>query len=276
MLNKAFIACSTFLIGCSGLKSYNSTDTGLNENDRRTGDEDGVESSDDADDPESIQYPSDTQSSILLYTGHGGAVSRGPTGRGGFNVISDHWSGLGWTTDVLETFPETSALGEYRMVGLMAPGFSDTVAFTELDIIKLESLIQAGTRVVVFAEENACDNPHLNTLLAALDVSIRFTGEGMGLNSIVYDAEITENQQLTHEVNAIRFTDPCYLDASDATVLASRRHGDQNRVFMAVERPGQAGDVVVMGDFQILDDSGVLLQENNLTLSENLASVLPE
>lgn len=276
MFNKALFFCSTWLLGCGGLKSYNATDTGLSETDGRTGDEDGAESSDDTDNSDVIQYPNDTQRSILLYTGHGGATTRGPTGRGGFNVISDHWRGLDWTTDILDTFPETSALGAYRMVGLMSPGFSDTMAFTELDIIKLETVIEAGTRVVVFAEENACDNPHLNTLLAALDVSIRFTGEGMGLNSIVYDADITTGEQVTDTVSAIRFTDPCYLDANDGTVLASRRRGDQNHVFMAVERPGQAGDVVVLGDFQILDDSGVLLQENNLTLSENLASVLPE
>ena len=135
MFNKALIACSTWLLGCGGLKSYNSTDTGLSGSDRLAGDEDGSESSDDADDADTIQYPDETQRSILLYTGHGGATRRGPTGRGGFNVISDHWSGLGWTTDTLDTFPETSALDAYRMVGLMSPGFTDTIAFTESHVL---------------------------------------------------------------------------------------------------------------------------------------------
>jgi hypothetical protein len=276
VFSKVSIGCFVWLFGCGGLKSYNSTDTGDGETDRYADDADTPSAPDDTASSDSIRYPSGIQSSILLYTGHGGAVSADPTGRGGFNAISDHWNSIGWNTEVSDTFPDTPSLDAYRMVGLMAPGFSDTMAFTELEVIKLKTLLHGGARVVVFAEEDTCDNPHLNTLLAELEVSIRFNGDGMGLNSIVYDADITPNQQLTDGVTTVRFTDPCYLDPNDGTVLASRRRADDNRVFMAVERPKQAGDVVVLGDLQVLDDSGALLLENNLFLAENLASVVPE
>ncbi len=275
MFSNALVWCSVWLLGCGGLKSYNSMDTGNSGTDGISGDADGTAPQDDTAGVNSIRYPSDIQTSILLFTGNGGAVSADPTRRGGLNAISDHWNTIGWDTQVSETLPETSDLDAYRMVGLMAPGFSDTMAFSELQVVKLKTLLHGGARVVVFAEENSCDNPHLNTLLAELEVSIRFDGDGMGLNSIVYNAEITPNQQTTHGVQTVRFTDPCYLNANDGTVLASRRRADDNQVFMAVERPQQAGDVVVIGDLQILDDSGALLLENNLDLAENLASVVP-
>jgi hypothetical protein len=272
--------CLILALGC-GLDPMATDDSGANQYGNGRGDADSdtdVDADTDADADADITYPTAGMNNILLYRGHGGADGTDTYSWGVFSsIIPNHWSDShGWTTNWQPNMPSTDGLSSYRMVGLMAPGASGRQPFGEADVSSLKHTMVNGTRIVLFADRTACDNPHSNTLLEDLGVSMRLTGNGAGERMLVTDAEVVAGHPITQDVESVELTDPCYISKGDATPLITWLRDGDRRVLAAVERPGSGGDVVIMGDFQILDDTGHFYQADNHQLVDNLAMVEPQ
>jgi len=264
-----------------GLDPLSEKDSGSgdwSDNDRGDGDADADTDADaDADADADVTYPTDDMNNILLYSGHGGPDGLDPYNWGVFNsIIPNHWQDdHNWFAYWQPALPETGDFTYYRMIGLMGPGSTAQPAFGEPDIIKLRRTLDSGTRIVLFADRESCNNTATDGLLEGLGVTMRLRGDGAGTRLLVEDAEVKSGHQITKGVSSVYFVDPCYISKGDATALITWEREGDNRVLAAVERPGNGGDVVIIGDFQILDDSGNFYQADNHTLVDNLATIVP-
>ena len=267
--------------GC-GLEPWAQNDSGRDNwsnDDRGAADADtDVDADTDAD--SDITYPTDDMNSILLYSGHGGPGGDGAGGWGVFHsVITPHWRDThDWNVHWQASLPDTDGFEYYRMVGLMGPGSTDDQAFSEADRIKLRRTLDNGTRIVLFADFGSCDNPHTAALLESLGVSIRLTelGAGQRLQVPIDEITIKEGHQITQGVSSLKLEDPCYVSKGESgTALITWNRGSEQFTLAAVERPGEGGEVVVIGDFQLLDDSGNFYEEDNHVLVDNLATIVP-
>lgn len=266
-------------IGC-GLDPFATKDSGgdWQDQDRGGGDADADTDADtDADADADITYPTEDMTNILLYHGHGGPDGLDPYGWGVFNsIIPNHWRDAhGWYPYWQPNLPDSDGFAYYRMIALIGPGASADVSFSEADRIKLRRTLDNGTRIVLFMDRGTCDNPEVDALLQELGVTMRMRGDGAGVRLQVSDVIIREDQQITANVGSVLFTDPCYISKNDATPLITWERDGEKRVLAAVERPGSGGDVVIVGDFEILDDSGNFYESDNHTLVDNLATVKP-
>jgi hypothetical protein len=214
---------------------------------------------------------------ILLYSGHGGPDGLDPYNWGVFNtIIANHWQDAhDWFAYWQPNLPETDGFTYYRMIGLMGPGSTAQPPFGESDRIKLRRTLDSGTRIVLFADRDSCSNTATDGLLEELGVTMRLRGDGAGTRLVVEDAEVKSGHQITKGVSSVYLVDPCYISKGDATALITWERDGDTRVLAAVERPGNGGDVVIIGDFQILDDSGNFYQADNHTLVDNLATIVP-
>jgi hypothetical protein len=283
-VNPAFLFAAVLGCGLSALKPVDAALTGDTSTTDRGGPADADADADadgdadaDADGDSDITYPNEDMNSILLYFGHGGADGSDPYGWGSFEtVIPIHWADqFGWNTHWREDLPDSSGIAFYRMIGLMAPGSRGEIEFDANDVYVLQAALDQGTRVVLFTDRGACGSTATKSLMGELGVSMRPSTDGEGTRSIVEDAEIVAGHQVTRGVSSLSMRDPCFIDTWDATVLASRVRDDQTRVYIASERPGSAGDVVIVGDFEMFDDSDHLGLSENRRLIDNLATVGP-
>ena len=80
------------------------------------------------------------------------------------------------------------------------------------------------------------------------------------------------DHQITTGVDTLRFRDACYLDFGDGEYLA--RYNDE--ILLAVDRPGAGGEVVVIGDFEFMDDSGPREWAKNGLLADRLVEIDPD
>jgi len=265
------------LLGC-GLDAWKSTDSGDGRYNAPHKNRDADADTDvDADTDTDITYPTDDMNSILLYNGHGGPDGTDAYGWGVFlSIIDSHWDNrYGWNTHWRVEMPDAKQLEYYRMIGILAPGATADVPFEGGDAIKLRQALDNGTRIVLFGDRGACGSTHTDNLLEELGVSIRLTGDGAGDRMQVDDTEVHGGHQVTKGVSSLALEDPCYVSKGDGTKLVSWDVGEENRVIAAAERPGAGGDVIIIGDFSILDDSGAFYDADNTTLVDNLATVGP-
>jgi hypothetical protein len=201
---------------------------------------------------EGIVYPDGDR--ILMYYGNGGFTTD-IAGTGSFDAIGEVWKvTFGWNTDSYDHWPDN--IESYRLIALIAPGWSGVVPFDEKSVALLRAALDRGTRVVVVAEREGCKRTTetVNPLLAALGVSWTMTG-GAGDNfSIVETNAVSSEHQMTQNVTELRMIDPCWADQGSSTILAA---DEENNFISVAERPGNAGDVVFLGDITILDDTEV-------------------
>jgi len=105
---------------------------------------------------------------------------------------------------------------------------------------------------------------------------MRPSPDGASARSLESDAEIHGGHQITDSVSGLYLHDPCYIVPNDATMLVSRVRDEATQVLAAVERPHRAGDVVIVGDFEIFDDTDNLFEAGNRRFIDNLATVTPD
>jgi hypothetical protein len=197
-----------------------------------------------------IVYPDGNR--ILMYYGNGGFTTD-IAGTGSFDSIGNVWKKTyGWNTDSYDHWPEN--IETYRLIALIAPGWSTIVPFDEPTIALLQGALDRGTRVVVVVERQACKRSmeSVNPLLEALGVSWTMTGGAGDPFSIVETNAVAADHQMTQNVSEVRMIDPCWADKGSATVLAA---DNENNFISVAERPGKGGDVVFLGDVTIMDDT---------------------
>ena len=214
-------------------------------------------------------YPGEDQDRVLLYYGSGGFPPE--FSKGSFTEFDAHILDVfGWNTDHRSEW--TADLSEYRMVGLVAPGHTGE-AFLEPDQLNdLRSALENGTRIVFFADRESCGSTVMANTLTELGATVFFPGEAADQNMRINATDLGSHQ-VTAGLSTIVFKEPCWVDATGGTRVVA--HAD--RVLVAVQRPRTGGDIVIVGDFQALDDSGYLTEEgaDNRGFAEQLVKVDP-
>ena len=199
---------------------------------------------------EGIVYPDGDR--ILMYYGHGGFTTD-IAGTGEFESIGKVWKKTyGWNTDSYPDWPEN--IESYRLIALIAPGWSSIVPFDDPSAALLQGALDRGTRVVVVVEREGCKRSaeSVNPLLETLGVSGRMTGLAGAPFSIEETNAVSSGHQMTQNVSELRMIDPCWVDQGSSTILAA---DDENNFISVTERPGNGGDVVFLGDITIMDDT---------------------
>ena len=87
------------------------------------------------------------------------------------------------------------------------------------------------------------------------------------------DATELSDHQLTTGLSKVIFKEPCWVNSSGG----SRVVNHVGNVVVAAQRPQTGGDIIVMGDFQVIDNSGYLDEESadNAAFAELLVKVDP-
>lgn len=206
---------------------------------------------------------------ILMYTGNGGVTGR-DSGWGQLDDIDAHWKEkYGWNTDVRDYFSDD--LSVYRMIGFMAPGaWGDGEAFSEDVLASLRAAMEGGTRIVVLNDIDNCGGETINQLLEGLGVSMRFDGTG-AQEFMVMEATYIGTSQMTDGITSLQFSDPCFVALNGAEYVV---HAEGDPI-VAWQRPGNGGEVVAIGDFEFLDDSGPMEYAQNRDFADRLAEVEP-
>jgi len=216
--------------------------------------------------PQGPIYPSGDR--ILMYYGNGGA-NAASSGWGSLVQIDEHWKEkYGWNTDWRDSLGDD--LSAFRMIGFMAPGIHGGSDFTEDQIALLDGVRRAGTRLVVFNEVDNCDSRVIDSLLEGLGAAPRFTGEGTAEYQVVAPSYIGPDQ-ITEGVSDLRLSDPCYIEPNGAPYII---HDEGNHILVK-DPHAFGGEVVLMGDFEFLDDSGNIKLSDNLVLADRLVEVEP-
>lgn len=243
--------------GCGGKGEDEDDDTGAGD--------DGDDGGDDTGGDGEIVYPSGDR--ILLYYGHGG-WEPDSFSKGVFENVDTRWKdAFGWNTDHRNTW--SADLDAFRMIGLMAP----TDPFSAAEVADLQVALDRGSRVVLFGDRASCGSADIAQLLADLGVGMGFTGESADQNQIIQASDYSSSHPVTAPLSdSIRFKEPCHVDPSGGAAIVR----DSNRnVMIAAQRPGNGGDVMVIGDFQFMDDGGYLDHEDNGLLADGLVLVAP-
>ncbi|MFT5683813.1 MAG: hypothetical protein ACI8RZ_004745 [Myxococcota bacterium] len=237
--------------------------------DKSEADDTAADSGSDFDPFTNITYPEGSE--ILVYTGHGGVDGDGGA-PGGVESISAHWSSAyGWKVRVKDIIP--TKLDKYRAIILMAPGAEDEVPFS-LDLAnQFRDAMALGTRIIILADYESCGSSSVNNLMDLMGMSLRYSGQASDPNIVVQVDAFNFNNQVTTDLTALRFNDPCYLDPGDGGELLFAT--EDNQTVGVAQRLLVGGEVVMVGDFRFLDDTGYLDYDDNKTLADNLVNIEP-
>ena len=229
------------------------------------GDDTGDTGDDTTDTPPPV-YPSGER--ILLYHGHG-APDEDESGWARFEIVDQHWKdAYGWNTDYRSYLPDE--FEDYRAVFFIGPGYTTEASFDPADLERLRTALNAGTRMIVATEKDGCAAGTANELLEGLGSSLRYTGSGQGAYQIA-EIELISPHQITTGVDALRLRDACAVDPGEGVYLT--RYDDEHQ--LAVDRPGAGGEVVIIGDFEFMDDSGPRDWASNALLADRLVEIDP-
>jgi hypothetical protein len=228
--------------------------------------EDSGDTAGDGDDGPPPVYPDGDR--ILLYYGHGGP-SPDESGLAQFDLVDHHWKdSFGWNSDYRSYLPD--ALDDYRAVFFIGPGSSAEVSFDPAELERLRAALAAGTRMIIVTDKEGCAAYAPNELLEGLGSSLRVNDEGLGDYQIAEIDQIAEHQA-TAGVEALRFRDPCGIDMGDARYLA--RYDDL--IMVGIDRPGSGGEVILVGDYEFMDDSGPREWADNGLFADRLVQIDP-
>jgi len=248
----------SLLLACGDKETTNDT--------AGSGGEGDADSDTDTDtDTDTVAPVAPTGDRALLYYGHGGF---GPdaTGKGAFEGIDARWKDLfGWNTDHRDSW--SSDLEAFRLIGIVA----STDAFDASQVADLRAASARGTRIVYFADRASCGDPDVTQLLADLGGSMSLTGDSADQNQILQtDAYSTAHPITASLTRTLRFKEACFVDSAGGSAII---RDDNTGVLMGVQRLDTGGDLVVVGDFQFMDDGGYLDHEDNGLLADGLVLV---
>jgi hypothetical protein len=216
-----------------------------------------------------VRYPSDEDNEVLLYSGHGGAdfVLTGQ--------VKETWKADGLT--VRSTSSLSADLQGVRAIVFVASGSTSDPAspddFLEEEVSALNRALERGTRLIFLQEAEHCSTDNVTDLLFALEVPMRFDVPIADVGPLEVGA-VAEGAQPMANVTTVVFKQPCMLTPGGSWLV--RTDDADPRDLAASFRPGNAGDVVLIGDTDFLRQGSVTLTGNdNLIFAQNLAKVVP-
>lgn len=257
MTRARWMLLATLALGC-GDKDAGTDDSGAEDEDEDDGG--GTDADTDA-----IEPVAPTGDRMLLYYGNGGWAPDG-FGKGVFEDVDTRWKDqFGWNTDHRDAW--SADLEAFRMIGIV--GSVD--AFDATQIADLLAASARGTRIVYFADRASCGDPDVAQLLSDLGTSMGLTGDSADQNQIVQTDAYTSGHPITAGLSGtLRFKEPCFVNPTGGNAIV-RDSGSS--VLVGVERLSTGGDLVVVGDFQFMDDGGHLDHEGNGGFADGLVLV---
>ncbi|MCP4807028.1 MAG: hypothetical protein GY913_26720 [Proteobacteria bacterium] len=214
--------------------------------------------------PQEIEAIYPTQEKVLIYYGHGGEPGES-SGIGSTDdielAIADEY---GWSVERRDSLGQPE---NFRAIILVDPGAREPYSWAEEDADKLRTALDTGTRLIVLVELGNCSADTVNPLLEMLDASARLVAENSQATEIIEPSA----HQITDGVGQVYLQEPCVVETNGATPLftASRY------TYGSAERPATGGDIVVIGDYSFLDDTGKYDNGDNMELIRNLVEVDP-
>ena len=216
-----------------------------------------------------ITYPEGSE--VLIYTCHGGVDGDGGA-PGGTETIAAHWtSTYGWKVRIKDIIP--SKLDKYRAIVMMAPGAKEEVAFSATVADQLLGAMALGTRVIILSDYDSCGGSAVNNLMDLMGLDLRVSGQTSEPNVVVQIDAFNFDSQITTGLTALRFNDPCYLDPGDSGSLLFAT--EDNQTVGVAQRVLVGGELVIVGDFRFLDDTGYIDYDDNKLLADNLVNIEP-
>jgi len=200
---------------------------------------------------------------VLVYTGHGGMEPQG-SGKASFDSADARWEALGYNTHYRDALPDDLSI--YRLVLLVAPGSAEPVAFSKDELARIEAARALGSRVAVLGDPTMCASAEVNELLGALGAESRLSGEGADDNQIIVATDLG-GQQPVAGLDSLWLRDPCFVDAPAGAAMI---RDDLGNVLGSIELPADGGEIVVLGDLELLDD-GSIDEADNAGFTDKLA-----
>ena len=228
----------------------------------------GVNTEVDRGDPSiSYLYPDDDDDIVLMYAGHGGNRINQRE-----EVISA-WEDDGWTVESTEAWPAN--FDGVRLVVMTNVGNRESGGtFTESEADQIAAALENGTRFVFAQRNGGCDSTAVfNLLYYKFSAPINFEGSALEVGAEAVFDSLNGGAQPMGGVSTLELIDPCLInsDAPEDEALARTSAGE---IVVASFRPGEAGDIVLVGDMLVFSDAS---QEHtgNQTFARNLAAVRP-
>lgn len=214
-----------------------------------------------------VRYPSGDE--IMIFTGHGGADGDGG-GAGKMDKVAAYWeSTYGYTVRYKDEIPQE--ILKYRTIIMMAPGyFGGAAPFSKGEVVQLKDMLSQGSRITILAESGMCGDAQVNQLLTDLGSTIQLTGSGSDSVRLFQITKFNFDSQVNQDVTELQLHGPCYV--TGGSPLFS---DDDGNILGAYEYPGVGGDIVVIGDFRFVDDTGYRDQADNGVMADNLITIVP-
>lgn len=214
--------------------------------------------------PPAIEAIYPTQDKVLFYDGHGGE----PGASSGIGSTDDIEGVLaseyGWSVERRDSLgtPEN-----FRAIVLVDPGAREPFAWSDDDAASLRGALDTGTRLIVLLEVGNCLGATANPLLEKLGAVARLVGDNSQTTEIIEPSP----HDITEGVGEVYLQEPCVVETNGATPLFTTGRD----TFGSVERPATGGDIVIIGDYSFIDDTGKYNNGDNLDLIRNLFEVDP-
>ncbi len=206
-----------------------------------------------------------TKSRILLYYGNGGEDE-------GYADAAALFESLGYLVNYTTDWPDDPDLEEYKVIFLLGPGNANgdpaNNNFTPGQLAQLDPFLWGGGRLVVMTEAGATvsvENALLNALTGA---DVQFVAGT--INTALADDITTD--QVTGDVTMLDFDTATSINVGVGAVpgelgALGTSHPDAGAIILATDTPtgvsrlsanGFAGDVVLIGDLNWMDDASFM------------------
>lgn len=211
----------------------------------------------------------------LIYYGNNGLPPQGAGVSGNYDDLKQIWEQQGHTVDYTDQWP--ADLSDHTTIVLVAPGIFGEVSFDSTQKAQLNTFLADGGRLVVVGDNSTVlGAATIQDLLTDLDIEIVKNNDD--INAFV-TTDWIQNDFLTVGVNQVFMARMSTLGFQDGLnndypvkglviyqgdpIISVQRHRDSDG------RPG--GEVVVIGDVQILDDRSISTTDSdNDKLAANL------
>ena len=217
-----------------------------------------------------LVYPTADMNQILVFTGHGG------TGLQPNSEVRTAWESDGWRVREDATLP--ASLQPFRLIVFVDMGGVGEPAdnrFTAAELEALGKAIDRGTRLLFLQEVRAgdqCGSEAVSQVITGWSVPFAFD-QGLPGGAVIQNfTAINTSSQAVAQVETVTMRDPCTLTAGGTWLVRS----ESEHATMSQFRPGNAGDLIFVGDVDVLRDPVVDPENNhNLIVAQNLARVTP-
>ena len=217
-----------------------------------------------------LVYPTNDQNEIFIFSGHGGKVL--PP----FSAVRTAWESDGWTVRQDDVFPQS--LQSFRLIVFVDTGAEEEAGSHQFSPDELDALgkaVDRGTRLLFLQNRQPgaqCGTEIMTQIFTEWAIPFAFDQGLPGEEANRTLIAVNESTQAMAQVETVTMRRPCTLTTGGTWLVRS----ESEHATISQYRPGNAGDLIVAGDVDVLRDTLVDPEVNdNLLFAQNLAWVTP-